>query len=273
MSRNTATHLRLINGWIPYIWLSSVHCLQLEILQARAPSNFCKWLVSWKGLRGGLQLAYVLSPTSFQTLKWKFSTFGPVCNPGALPGWKEKEISSEFSPSNPGWCADGKGQAGSHPVPYSPSYFHWVHLFWLQFSPHPGVTIFPGERKMQDSAGWSHCPRYWESGSVAWPLLFLRHLNYSYSIRHIWRKEIGLSQVADVSAGMYGWKLILWHRLMKPAVSRNTDIYLYIFFTTQDLCHMFSLVQTAIDILTMTPGIFRFHKPCLRQSVKISRNW
>lgn len=36
---------------------------------------------------------------------------------------------------------------------------------------------------------------------------------------------------------------------------------------------MFSLVQTAIDILTMTPGIFRFHKPCLRQSVKISRNW
>lgn len=117
MSRNTATHLRLINGWIPYIWLSSVHCLQLEILQARAPSNFCKWLVSWKGLWGGLQLAYVLSPTSFQTLKWKFSTFGPVCNPGALPGWKEREISSEFSPSNPGWCADGKGQAGSHPVP------------------------------------------------------------------------------------------------------------------------------------------------------------
>lgn len=170
------------------------------------------------------------------TLKWKFSTFGPFCNPGALPGWKERKISSEFSLSNPEWCADVKGRAGSHPEPHSPSYFHWVHLFWLKFSPHPGVTIFPGERKMQDSAGWSHRPRYWESGSVAWPLIFLKHLNYSYSIRHIWRKEIGLSQVADVSAGMYGWKLILWHRLMKPAVSWNTDIYFIYFFITQDLC-------------------------------------
>ena len=172
-------------------------------------------------------MSFLLSPDKL--FKWKFSTFGPVCCPKALLGWKEREISSEFSLNSPEQSAEVKEWTGSHPVPSGPFYFHWSLLFWLQFSPHPGVKTFPGEKKMQASlsaAGWSHCPPcYWGSGPVAWPQILLRHLNYSYSIRHTWRKEIGLSQVADVSAGMYGWKLIPWHRLMKPAVSWNSEIF------------------------------------------------
>lgn len=72
------------------------------------------------------------------------------------------------------------------------------------------------------------------SESAAHTLTLLRHLNYSYSIRHIWRKEIGLSQVSDVAAGVYDWKLIPWHRLMKPAIPWDTEMY-FIFLITHDL--------------------------------------
>lgn len=192
----------------------------------------------WKGIWGGLQITIcLLSYFFFKFLSGSFAPLALLLTLGLCQG-ERREISSEFSPGNPEQFAEMQGWAESHPGPCSPSYFHWAFLFWLQFSPHPGVKTFPGERKMQAppaAAGWSHCPPcYWGSESVAWPLILLRHLDYSYSIRHIWRKEIGLSQVADVSAGMYDWKLIPWHRLMKTAVSWNTEIH-FIFFITHDL--------------------------------------
>lgn len=94
----------------------------------------------------------------FKLLNGKFLPLDLFATLGVLQGWKEREITSEFSASNPEWCTEVRGQAESHPVPGSPSYFHWALLFWLQFSPHAGVTTVPGETKMQDSAGWSHCP-------------------------------------------------------------------------------------------------------------------
>lgn len=218
---------------------------------------------------------------SFKFLSGSFAPLALLLTLGLCQG-ERRDISSEFSPGNLEQFAEMQGWAESHPGPFSPSYFHWAFLFWLQFSPHPGVKTFPGERKMQaplSAAGWSHCPPcYWGSESVAWPLILLRHLNYSYSIRHIWRKEIGLSQVADVSAGMYDWKLIPWHRLMKTAVSWNTEIHFIFFYNTWSQCYIFSLFQSAIDILTVGPGIFHFNNnnkknPPFLLISQMSRNW
>lgn len=81
---------------------------------------------------------------SYKFLNGGFAPLDLLVTLGFCQGEK-RGISLEFSPGNQDWFAEMQGWAESHSGLHSPSYFHWAFLFWLQFSPHPGVKPFLGE--------------------------------------------------------------------------------------------------------------------------------
>lgn len=105
------------------------------------------WLTGEK-LGVDYKFANALCPISFETIKWKFSTFGPVCNLGLCQGDKGGLCTQSLPTAMQRGFQRWEGGRKNPPVLLSLSYFHWALLFWLQFSPYTGVKIFPGEKKM-----------------------------------------------------------------------------------------------------------------------------
>ena len=235
------------------------------MLQVRSPSPFQRWTGGKEfGVPYKLHMPFLLFP--FTLLNGRFPPLDLFATLGLCQGGKRGRLAQRWK--------DGQKAILCpvvHPISIGPfssgCNFHLTQV-WKPF-------LGRGRRKplYQQQVEFTILLVTEEVGLWFWPLILLRHLNYSYSIRHTWKKEIGLSQVADVSAGMYGWKLIPWHRLMKPAVSCNTEIFKNIFYNTWSQCYIFSLAQNAIDVLTMWPGTLHLHKQCSCQLVKMSRNW
>lgn len=144
----------------------------------------------------------------------KFSTFGPVCCPRALLGWKEREISSVV-----------KGWTESHPVPSSPSYsigpftsdcnFHSLQV-WKPFLGEEDANLYQQQVEatvllIAEEVGLA-CFLWFRSDT--WPLHTLLDTHEG--------RKLTFSGCRCISRDVW-LKLIPWHRLMKPAVSCSTE--------------------------------------------------